>query len=181
LKEMELEEAELVKRSESISSELEKISRDNAIVKQKTAENEEKISLAKQSLEEIKAEVLQNEEALRKLKEQGEIQGQQMAAGLENMRNEFKQKCDILLKERDQYPKATEEARAEIEKFVQYEKYGAVHDDKCRKISEMQEKLSELKEYHSNLLKKIEEKKRERAEQVQIVCLKHRQKSSFHL
>ncbi|VDM63335.1 unnamed protein product [Angiostrongylus costaricensis] len=165
LDEMELEKAHILKISESMASEREKIRRETAIVMQETAENEKKISLAKHSLEEMKAEVLQKEEALRELKEHRERQEQQMAAELENMTNEFEKRCDILLKRQERYSKASEEARAEIEKMKRYEKFRAAYDEKCRKISEMQEKLLKLKEHHSNLLKKQEEKERERAEQ----------------
>ncbi|VDM56275.1 unnamed protein product [Angiostrongylus costaricensis] len=160
LNDMELEKEELIKTSESLACELEEIRSQATIQKQKQAEIDEKISSAKRALEEMKAEVLCKEEALRRLKEQRESREAQMAIELENMTNDFQQQFDILSKQRDTYVKACEDARAEIEKWKSYERFIVMYEERCRKVAEAQEKLSKLKEHHRNLLRKVEEKKK---------------------
>ncbi|VDM53364.1 unnamed protein product [Angiostrongylus costaricensis] len=160
LNDMELEKEELLKTSESLACELEEIRSQATSQKKKQAEIDEKISSAKRALEEMKAEVSCKEEALRRLKEQRESREAQMAVELENMKNDFEQKFEALSRQRDTYVKASEDARAEIEKWKGYEHFLHVYEERCRRIAEAQEKLLELKEYHRYLLKKVEEKRK---------------------
>uniref|UniRef100_A0A0K0DIJ8 Myosin tail domain-containing protein n=1 Tax=Angiostrongylus cantonensis TaxID=6313 RepID=A0A0K0DIJ8_ANGCA len=160
LNDMELEKEKLIKTSESLECELEEIRNQATIQKQKQAEIDEKISSARRALEEMNAEVLYREEALKRLKEEHESKEVQMAIELENMKNDFQQQFGMLSKQRDTYVKASEDARAEIEKWKSYGRFIVIYEERCREIAEAQEKLSKLKERHRNLLKKEEEKKK---------------------
>ncbi|KAK6057611.1 hypothetical protein COOONC_04871 [Cooperia oncophora] len=147
------------RKLDSVKCELEELERQTLEVKQKQTENEAQVAAASSELEEQKAEVQREEEALKASREDYENRKAGAVAEFEKAESDFQQQASELSQQLESGHKVIEEAKTECEKLKESERLLNEFGETNRQTVEMQSKLPQMEKECEELRMKIESKR----------------------